>query len=172
MSTPYKYPNHSTAVVEFTSGRLNQALPDKPKPMDRDAVKRCIGLCVSELIELARTTTSSNAEAIQLVHECLEMDAPKVEHEFPTDVSKIAAQSDALVDMWYYGLDAAAQHGMNLCRVFDEVHNANLRKKGPDGKFILQEISEGCYKVIKPPGWTPPNVEKVIEEALEKGSWV
>lgn len=172
MSTPYKYVNHATCVAEFTSGRLNQPLPDKPKPMDKNSVKRCIGLCVSELIELARTTTSSNAEAIQLVRECLEMDAPKVEHEFPTDISVIAAQADSLLDMIYYGLDAAAQHGMNLDRVFDEVHSANLRKRGDDGKFILQEISPGCYKVIKPPGWTPPNVEKVIEEALEKGSWV
>lgn len=171
MSTPYKYPIHSTAVSEFTEGRLNQKLPDKPKPMDKAAVKRCISLCVSELIELARTVCDSNAEAIEMTRECLEVDAPKVEHEFPTDVSVMAAQSDALVDMWYYGLDAACQHGMNLCRVFDEVHDSNMRKK-QDGKFILQEIAPGCYKVIKPQNWVGPNVDSVIEQAIEKGSWV
>jgi hypothetical protein len=44
------------------------------------------------LRELARTVTNSNAEAHQLILECVGMDPAKIEHTFPTIVDLIAAQ--------------------------------------------------------------------------------
>lgn len=135
------------------------------------AVRKYIGLCISELRELARTVTSSNEDAHKLVSECLGMDPAKIEHEFPTEEILIAAQADAMVDLEYYSRDIAGEHGINLDFVFDEVHDANMRKKFPDGEFHTEEVAEGIRKVIKPPGWVGPNVEKVVREMNAKGSF-
>ncbi len=170
----YKYPHHSEAVREFTEARLGGAVPNTPKPLDMTAVRKYIGLCMSELTELARTVTTSNAEAHQLVKDCLGMDPPKIEHQFATEVDVMAAQADAAVDLEYYSRDIFNEHGMNLDKVFDEVHDANMLKKFPDGTFHTEMLRPGIYKVIKPPGWIElgvPDVEGVIATAIVDGSW-
>lgn len=174
MSTGYKYPHHSEAVREFTEARLNQHVSSIPKPLSESAVRKYIGLCMSELTELARTVTPSNIAALELVRSCLGMDPAKVEHTFPTQIDLIAAQADAMVDLEYYSRDIANEHGINLDYVFDEVHDANMLKKFPDGKFHTDEIAPGIFKVIKPPGWMDlgvPHVEDVIKQNIEIGSW-
>lgn len=163
-TSKYRFPNHAQAVNEFTAGRLGKALPQTPVPMNELAVRKCIGLVISELRELARTVTRSNTEAQKLLMECTEMDQAKVEHTFPDTTSLIAAQADSLVDLMYYSYDIAAQHGVDLDRVFDEVHAANMRKKFPDGTFHLEEISPGIFKVIKPEGWVGPDVESLFRQ--------
>lgn len=44
----------------------------------------------------------------------------------------------------------------------EEVCPSNLAKLGPDGKPILRE---GDRKVLKPEGWQPPNITKVLRDA-------
>ncbi len=170
----YKYPHHSEAVREFTEARLNRQVPNMPHALSEKSVRKYIGLCMSELTELARTVTDSNADALQLVRECLGMDPAKVEHTFPSEKDVIAAQADAMVDLEYYSRDIANEHGMNLDLVFDEVHDANMLKKFPDGTFHVDEIAPGIFKVIKPPGWMDlgvPNVDKIVEHSTNYGSW-
>ena len=61
-----------------------------------------------------------------------------------------------MVDIWYYSLNAAAKKGIDLSKIFEEVHAANMAKKDPTtGKFIIRE-SDG--KIIKPDGWKEPNI--------------
>lgn len=42
---------------------------------------------------------------------------------------------------------------------FNEVHRANMDKLGPDGKPIINTAG----RVVKPPGFKPPNMEKVLD---------
>lgn len=171
METKYKYHIHSEAVKEFTEGRLGEKVPIYPKALDVKAVTKIIGLAISELIELARTVTDSNESATTLVRNCVGMDPSSNEPIFNNEIDIISEQADAFIDTWYYILDTAAGHGMNLNKYFDEVHDANMRKKWSDGTFHLKEISPGIKKVSKPEGWSGPNVKNVTIKAFEKGSW-
>jgi predicted HAD superfamily Cof-like phosphohydrolase len=59
-------------------------------------------------------------------------------------------QADALVDVYYYSLNAAAKNGFNISAVFGIVHAANMAKRDPaTGKFLKREDG----KIIKPSGW-------------------
>jgi len=80
----------------------------------------------------------------------------------------IAEQGDAFVDIWYYSLNCMAKKGVNLSRIFDLVHNANMNKRDPNtGRF--EKRADG--KIIKPKGWQPPNVTAEINKQSMNGSW-
>lgn len=166
-------------VAEFTQLRLNAGkskdefvpLPTKPRAMTKLEVKKFIGLCSSELVELARTVTGSNAEALEFVKECIGMDPSAQEPVMNDEIDVIAEMMDACCDLKYYIDDMSASHGFNLDKVFTEVHKANMSKTFPDGTFHLAEISPGIFKVAKPPNFQPPDVRKVVEDMMENGSW-
>lgn len=67
---------------------------------------------------------------------------------------------DALVDLQYVLDGAILSLGYrNIFNwAFDEVHESNMAKAGPDGKFMKREDG----KVIKPEGWKPPNLRKFV----------
>merc|ERR1712137_886756 len=55
-----------------------------------------------------------------------------------------------------------------MSAIFEVVHAANKAKRNPDtGRFEKNEDG----KVIKPPGWQPPNVEGEIARQFAEGSW-
>lgn len=169
-----KYNNHSIAVREFTEARLGRPVPNAPTKLSVAAVRKYLGLCMSEMVELARTVTDSNADALEMVRSCLGMDAAKVEPTFANDIDIVGSQADAMVDLEYYSRDIACEHGINLDNVFDAVHDANMLKKFPDGTFHTDEIAPGVFKVIKPPGWVQlgvPNIDLVMEQDTSQGSW-
>ena len=59
---------------------------------------------------------------------------------------------------------------MNLSAVFGVVHGANMAKRNPaTGKFEKRE-SDG--KIIKPPGWSPPDVDVVddVDPPLQRAA--
>jgi len=171
----YVYPNHSMAVGDFTVARLGKDLPTKPRPLDKKTVEKYIGLCTSELVELARTVTSSNTEATEFVRSCVGMDPSSEEPVFVDEIDVISAQADAACDLEYYSRDIFNEHGINLDFVFDEVHNANMLKKFPDGTFHTIEVAPGVRKVQKPPTWhklNVPNVRSCIEQMLTDGSGI
>ena len=63
----------------------------------------------------------------------------------------IGLQADALVDSYYYSLNAAAKKGINLSSIFQLVHKANMDKRDPvTGKFLRRDDG----KIIKPKGWS------------------
>merc|ERR1719410_2774899 len=80
----------------------------------------------------------------------------------------IGEQGDALVDMWYYSLNAAAKKGVNLSSIFDVVHRANMAKIDPaTGKCMKRPDG----KIIKPAGWKAPNVAAEIQRQFQQGSF-
>lgn len=161
--------NDSVLVKNFTEGYTGITCPTTPREMDLSQVKFLSRMILSELDEFLCTVTKNAEERDALMQEVVESrDRCKV-FDYPTTTSRIAAQADSLVDSWYYSLDTAGKHGMNLSRIFTVVHQSNMAKADPvTGKFIRRE-SDG--KVIKPANWSPPDVEAEIDRQTREGTW-
>ena len=84
------------------------------------------------------------------------------------EATDTAEQADALVDAIYYICDTAVRHGMNIDRVFEIVHGANMQKV-VDGKVIRR--ADG--KILKPDGWQDPGplLDREMTRQAESGSW-
>ena len=84
------------------------------------------------------------------------------------EATDVAEQADALVDAIYYICDTAVRHGMNLDRIFDIVHGANMQKV-VDGRVIRRDDG----KIMKPEGWQDPGPLLLDEVARQErdGSW-
>jgi len=84
------------------------------------------------------------------------------------EATDVAEQADALVDAIYYICDTAVRHGMNLDRVFDIVHGANMQKV-VDGRVIRRDDG----KIMKPEGWQDPAPLLLAEMHHQEtdGSW-
>lgn len=65
-----------------------------------------------------------------------------------------------LADVVYVAYGTADTLGIDLDAVFAEIHAANLRKFNPPGPLFDPD-----GKLLKPPGWTPPDVARVLREA-------
>jgi predicted HAD superfamily Cof-like phosphohydrolase len=73
--------------------------------------------------------------------------------------ASIHDQADAMVDLIYFALGTLVEMGVRPGRLFDIVHNANMKKLWPDGK--VHYAPDG--KVIKHPSWTPPEPQLIQE---------
>ena len=78
-----------------------------------------------------------------------------IEAEHDNDIIEIA---DALADIIYIVCGTAISYGIPLNKVFKEVHRSNMAKL-VDGKALYREDG----KVIKPEGWTPPDIATVMK---------
>jgi predicted HAD superfamily Cof-like phosphohydrolase len=63
---------------------------------------------------------------------------------------------DALCDILYVTYGAAVEAGVDLEPFFAEVHRSNMAKRGAK----LREDG----KLLKPDGWTPPDLRRVFRE--------
>lgn len=70
-------------------------------------------------------------------------------------------QADALVDLVYVVLGTAHLMGLPWHELFEEVQRANMAKERAkaDGSNSTRGSS---FDVVKPPGWTPPDIEDVL----------
>lgn len=69
---------------------------------------------------------------------------------------------DALCDLIYVANGSAVSMGIDLAPFFQDVHEANMRKLGPDGKPVVREDG----KVIKPEGWVGPRTGEILTHML------
>lgn len=72
---------------------------------------------------------------------------------------------DALQDLKYVIYGAELALGISSEEHFEEVHSANMRKLGPDGKPIYREDG----KILKPADWTGPNHEQLLDVIGHRG---
>lgn len=72
----------------------------------------------------------------------------------------LPAVADGLADLIYVLLGTALSYGIPLDRVWAEVQRANMAKVR-DGA-VLRDLGG---KILKPEGWEPPAIAKIIEEA-------
>lgn len=74
--------------------------------------------------------------------------------ESDNDIVDIA---DSLIDVIYTCVYTGIRYGLPLSELWDEVQKANMAKF-PNGICTMNDAG----KIIKPEGWTPPNIKKVL----------
>lgn len=72
------------------------------------------------------------------------------------DRQKVAKE---LADLLYVVYGTAATFGIDIDRVFDEVHKSNMSKLGEDGKPVYREDG----KVLKGPNYQPPKLDWITK---------
>ena len=75
----------------------------------------------------------------------------------------VVGAADALADLIYVIYGMALEMGIDLPAVLAEVQRSNMSKMGPDGHPILR--ADG--KVLKGPGYFPPDVSAVLKRSQE-----
>jgi predicted HAD superfamily Cof-like phosphohydrolase len=155
-------------VKEFTEKSMGIECPKYPTRITADEVKFITGMVMDELFEFLATVLPPEHIPKVLVEIAINS-AKRTDIKTPSgEIETIAEQADAITDIIYYLLNGSAKAGVDIEEVFNEVHKANMAKGGKDGKsFIRNEKG----KVMKPKGWTPPDIKAVIMKMRQKGSW-
>jgi predicted HAD superfamily Cof-like phosphohydrolase len=78
----------------------------------------------------------------------------------------LAGLADALIDIVYVAKGTAAMMGLPWATLWNDVHNANMRK------VKLAGLAAHKKNVGKPPGWVGPQTEAILEAAGSLGSQV
>ncbi len=148
-------------VKDFTE-QSGYPVPAKPTRFTKTEVEFIIKMVMDECSELYNTIAEPDEDVINSMKGLLGANYKKT--PVPDDeVDLITEQADALVDINYYVYNAAAKHGMNIDAVFNIVHEANMAKRFPDGKFHKDHLG----KIIKPPGWAEGDVKAEIIRQME-----
>ena len=72
--------------------------------------------------------------------------------------------ADALTDILYVTYGAGAAFGIDLDKCFEEVHSSNMSKLDRNGHPIYR--NDG--KILKGPDYFEPNLEKIVENGIQK----
>lgn len=148
-------------VKEFTE-KTGNIIPKIPELMSHKETFFLIKMMLDEIMELAATVEEpeiSKRLMIDMIN-----NSKNIPKEKGSEVELIAAQADALVDCYYYSLNAAAKKCVNISKVFKLVHDANMDKQ-IDGKFLRREDG----KIMKRPGWVEPDIVSEIKRQMFEG---
>merc|ERR1712018_993139 len=105
---------NAEAVREFTQG-AGQPTPDTPTAMTDDEVRFITKMILDETMELMATIAPPDIAKDtmkKLINDS--EDLPMESYTKSSAYHKIAHQMDALVDIYYYSLNAACKKGANL----------------------------------------------------------
>jgi predicted HAD superfamily Cof-like phosphohydrolase len=68
-----------------------------------------------------------------------------------------------MADSIYVIVGAAIEYGIPLAAIWQAVQDSNMLKVDPTtGKVIRREDA----KILKPPNWQPPDIERILANAL------
>lgn len=85
------------------------------------------------------------------------------EYEEAVILGHKAKQLDALVDLVYVAVGTAYLSGFDFNAAFQRVHLANMKKVRTQSE--AESTRGSTYDVVKPPGWTPPDLTDLVEPA-------
>jgi len=105
-----------------------------------------------QTVETEPTWTSVSQLRYDLIDEELKELGQAIEER------NIVEVADALTDLLYVVYGAGHSFGLDLDKCFEEVHNSNMTKLGPEGKPIYREDG----KVMKGPGYRAPNLKTTL----------
>jgi predicted HAD superfamily Cof-like phosphohydrolase len=151
---------YSRMVREFHEafGLMVRDTPDVGDPKERELRVR---LMLEEVLEFAKAAgveidvlVPGGTFAISRIGH-LEISA--------TGEPDLVAMAHELADCALVVHGTGVQLGIPLLASTEEVHGANMRKVGPDGRPIVDERG----KVRKPPGWRPADVGAVLKRLNE-----
>jgi predicted HAD superfamily Cof-like phosphohydrolase len=154
-------------VRKFTQDSGEVSLPNKPQIMNKEEVLFLIKMMLDEIMELGATVCDPREVKYAMIKMITDSkDLKKIESDSVEEI--IGEQGDALVDCYYYSLNAAAKKGINLSSIFKIVHQTNMNKRDPKtGKFIKREDG----KIIKPIGFKEADITGEIIRQKEEGSF-
>lgn len=95
----------------------------------------------------------------------IDMRLDLIEEEYAELLDGVVSRSlnetaDAIIDLVYVVLGFGHTLGLPLDELWTEVHRSNIAKAGGPRR------ADG--KVLKPEGWTPPNIVKVLLDAATR----
>ncbi len=76
---------------------------------------------------------------------------------------------DGIADMSVVLMGLCNSLGLPFDAAFNEVHRSNMNKFVDDGTGVLRILKRVDGKVIKPVGWTPPNIMSILKYRLVTG---
>ena len=127
-------------------------LTDDPS-VDRERVHMRMALIAEEFAELVGAVYGQGAERV--------ITAAFGQALLADDGSRDVVESaDALADLVYVTYGMALESGIPLAKVLAEIQASNMSKLGQDGKPIYREDG----KVLKGPGFFPPDVAGVLDD--------
>jgi predicted HAD superfamily Cof-like phosphohydrolase len=80
----------------------------------------------------------------------------------------LAKAADALVDLVYVALGTAHMMRVPFDECWDAVQEANMKKVRASGHDDPLSVRKHKLDVVKPPGWTPPNIGEIIGEIISR----
>lgn len=150
-------------VLQFTR-ESGFPIPDEPEKMSEDEVFFLAKMLLDEIMEMCASVSYSKDYKQRLIKLIEDSRDYNVNFTTMSDDEIIAEQVDSVVDQMYYAFNAMAKKNVDVSKVFDLVHEANMNKK-IDGVFLKR--ADG--KIIKPPNWrTPDIVSEVKRQRSEK----
>lgn len=87
-----------------------------------------------------------------------------IRYENNPSLENLAEVADGIVDSIYVLCQLGRSLGVPVDSVWDAVQAANMAKVNPDGTVTRREDG----KILKPAGWTPPDVLKILFEHSNK----
>lgn len=80
------------------------------------------------------------------------------------DLPKMA---DALIDLVYVAMGTAHMMGLPWQELWDEVQRANMSKERAVSRDDSRSKRKNSLDVVKPDGWTPPDIDGVLKEYVK-----
>lgn len=80
------------------------------------------------------------------------------------DAGDLPKAADALIDLVYVALGTLHMMHCPADEIWREVQRANMAKVRSTGDSDPRSTRKSKLDVVKPPGWTPPDVEGILRE--------
>ncbi len=110
---------------------------------------------VEKVDRRARLITEEYEEVIEALELVDRSDLGLTSYDVPEAMVELASE---LADLLYVVYGTAEEFGIPLDKVFNEIHQANMRKVWDDG-----EVHRNGYgKVVKPPNFVKADIKKVL----------
>lgn len=154
-------------IRKFVAGRGPVA--DKPCILSKKDVLFLATYVMEEIMELIAVTDENYEEVAKEALSKARRPKPDKVFALRTDITELdimTAQADAYGDIIAYASDPFVTNGYNVGDIINCVVSNNLNKVWPDGKLHVTE-----NHIDKPPGFIEANVEDLILDMLENGSW-
>jgi predicted HAD superfamily Cof-like phosphohydrolase len=165
----YRKPTLHDQVLAFHK-RFGQSIGEKPHVPDEKTMRFRLSLIVEELFELLDSTVDAEYVtawnvAKRSVDEMIKI--AKLDVDLPEFI-------DALADLAYVMEGTAITMGVDMMPIAEEVQRANMAKlpsyvAAKDAMHHGEPVKRADGKILKPPGWTPPDIlGELVKQGFEE----
>ena len=133
---------------------------DTPQVPSDDRVRLRLRLIAEEFVEYLRASFWGNPTAQHVISAVERMLGMLIELDPSPNLIETV---DAIIDMGYINHGTLHEFGVTAHPVEAEVHRSNMAKFA-DGVNLRED-----GKVVKPPGWTPPDIHGVLKQQGWRG---